>query len=200
MGKMKIAVVGLQGAVEEHIDAVEKAMRKAQILGHVIWVRTIADLKDADGIILPGGESTTIGKLALKNKMHKEIIKLAKKGIPIMGTCAGAILLAKKLGNDKSNSDKRLLNLLDIGVERNAYGRQKDSFEAEVNVKGIGKVNGIFIRAPKFRNLDGATALAMLGKDIVGVEKGNIIALAFHPELTDDLRIHKYFLQKCLGR
>jgi len=199
---MKIAVVGLQGAVSEHIEATKKAMENLGIEGTVIWARTSEELKDADGIILPGGESTTIGKLALEKGLRSEIIKLAKKGMPVLGTCAGLVLMAKALKNDKGNSSKRLLGLLGIMVNRNAFGTQVDSFEEEVEVKGIGRVNGIFIRAPVIEKVNDPKikVIAKLGGRIVGVEKGNLIALSFHPELTEDTSVHEYFLGMCKAK
>ncbi len=197
---MKIAVVGLQGAVSEHIEATKNAMENMGLRkGTVIRARIPEELKGANGIILPGGESTTIGKLALEKGLRSEIIKMAKKGLPVFGTCAGLVLMAKALKNDKSNSSKRLLGLLDITVNRNAFGTQKESFEKQVEVKGIGKVNGVFIRAPVIDKVNnpGIKVIAKLGSRIVGVEKGNLLGLSFHPELTEDTSVHEYFLGMC---
>jgi len=196
---IKIAVIGLQGDVGEHIAATNAAMKKLKLDGTAIWARNIGEVKGASGIILPGGESTTIGKLALANGIREEIIKLAHKGIPILTTCAGTILLSKKAANDKSNESARLLKLLDIEVDRNAFGTQRDSFEAEIDFQGIGKFNAIFIRAPIITKInDDSKIIAKFENKIAGIEKGNIIAVCFHPELADDTRIHEYFLKKCM--
>lgn len=197
MAKVKICVIGLQGNVSEHIQAMEQAIKENNVQGEVVWARSISDLKNCNGIILPGGESTTIGKLLIQTQMSGEIKKMAKKGIPIMGTCAGAILVAKKGGFEVKKTKTKLLELIDIEIERNAYGRQIDSFEKEIEINGIGKFNGVFIRAPRIKKVFGkAKVFAMNGKEIAGAEQENIIAITFHPELAEDLRLHKLFLKK----
>ncbi len=199
MAGLKICVIGLQGDVHEHIHATEQALKELGINGKVVWARGKNDLENAKGIIIPGGESTTIGKLLLETGMFEEIKKLAKKGVQIMGTCAGAILIAEKGDIEVKKTKTKLLELIVVGVERNAFGRQADSFEKEIEITGIGKFNGIFIRAPRIKKVFGkAKIFALNGKEIAGAEQENIIALTFHPELADDLKVHKYFLKKTM--
>lgn len=184
---MKIAVVGIQGDVIEHISFLKQTFNKLAISGEVIWVRSKEDLRDIEGITIPGGESTTIGKLLSDSEMEEAIKSLANNGMQILGTCAGAILLAK-------------YGLINIKVDRNAYGRQKDSFEAEISTS-LGNFRGIFIRAPLIKEvLEGAEIFAKNGDEIVGAEQDNILALTFHPELSGDTRIFEYFIKKIKER
>ena len=194
---MKIGVVAVQGAVSEHVEALRNAMEKSKIDGSVVYVRNLKDLNDVSGIVVPGGESTTISKLTLNAGMHEKITELAKKGAPILGTCAGTILLAKEGDEQVKQTSTKLLGLLDMKVLRNAYGRQVNSFEADVNVPEIGDkpFRAVFIRAPTITRVWNGTKVWAEYKDtIIGTKKENILALTFHPELSDDLRIHEYFL------
>jgi len=194
---LKIGVVAVQGAVSEHVEALRKAMEKSRIDGSVVYVRSLKDLNDASGIVVPGGESTTISKLILSAGMHEKIAELAEKGAPILGTCAGTILLAKEGDEQVRQTRTRLLGLLDMKVLRNAYGRQVDSFEAYVNIPEIGDkpFRAVFIRSPTIETVwNGTTVWAEYKGTIIGTKKENIMALTFHPELSGDLRIHKYFL------
>ena len=194
---MKIGVVALQGAVSEHVEALRKAMEKSRIDGSVVYVRSLKDLDDVTGIVVPGGESTTISKLILSAGMHEKITELAKKGAPILGTCAGTILLAKEGDEQVKQTSTKLLGLLDMKVLRNAYGRQVNSFEADVNVPEIGDkpFRAVFIRAPTIERVwNGTKVWAEYKGAIIGTKKEKILALTFHPELSDDLRIHEYFL------
>jgi 5'-phosphate synthase pdxT subunit len=198
MKKLKLGVLALQGAVSEHIEALEKAIKKLKFKGEVIKVRKRDDLEDISGLAMPGGESTTINKLMLKTEIQAEILKLAKKGLPILATCAGTILLAKDGDEQVKKTNTILLGLLEMKVLRNAYGRQVDSFEAEVKIPAIGNrpFRAVFIRAPVIEKVWGKTQIwAEYKKEIIGVKKGNILALTFHPELTNDLRIHEYFIK-----
>lgn len=198
MKKLKICAIGLQGDVSEHINATEKALKELKLQGEVVWCRSAKDLENANGIILPGGESTAIGKLLIETKMFDKIKELAKNGIQIMGTCAGAILLAKNGDLQVKKTKTKLLELIDIEISRNAFGRQKDSFEKTIEIKGIGEFSGVFIRAPSIKKVFGkAKAIAFNEKEIIGAEQENIIALTFHPELAEDLRVHEIFLKKC---
>ncbi len=169
-GKLKIGVLALQGAFFEHIQILKKLRVK------IYEVRTKNDLKNLDGLIIPGGESTTMNLLIGE-------IKTAMKKLPIFGTCAGAILLAQQ-------------GLIDMDVERNAYGSQLDSFEDNFKFKGI-EFHGIFIRAPKIKKVGkNVEILARNSKnEIVLVRQNHYLASTFHPELTDDIKIHKYFLE-----
>ncbi len=186
---MKIGVLALQGAFIEHLHVLRK-------LGvDVVEVRTAAELAGLDGLIIPGGESTTILKLARHYHMIIPLQEMAKKGVPVMGTCAGMVLLASKV----TESDMGTLGLMDIEVRRNASGRQVDSFETELAIPGIGTepFHAVFIRAPYIEHLgSGIEALAHLDDGtVVAVRKDNLLALAFHPELGHDDRLHEYFIE-----
>ncbi|RMD45565.1 pyridoxal 5'-phosphate synthase glutaminase subunit PdxT [Candidatus Pacearchaeota archaeon] len=182
---MKIAVIGVQGDVMEHIEALKRVFNRLKIDGEIIWARNKNELQKVDGIIIPGGESTTIGKLMSISGMDKVVIELAKQGTQILGTCAGAILLSN-------------IKLINIKVDRNAYGRQKDSFEAQVTTP-LGKMDGVFIRAPLIKEIQKeARVFAKHKKEIVGAEQDNILALTFHPELSGDAKIFQYFLRKII--
>jgi len=198
MKKLKLGVLALQGAVSEHIEVLEKAMKRLKFKGEVIKVRKKDDLEGISGLVIPGGESTTINKLMLKTEIQEEILKLAKKGLPILGTCAGAILLAKKGDEQVEKTNIILLDLMEMKVLRNAYGRQVNSFEVEVKIPAIGQkfFKAVFIRAPIIEKVWGKTLIwAQYQKEIIGARKGNILALTFHPELTNNLRIHEYFIK-----
>lgn len=190
---MKIGVLALQGAVPEHVRALRRCGAEA------VEVKEPSQLSDIDGLILPGGESTTIGKLMERYGLLDEIKKQhEEKALPIFGTCAGMILLAK----DIEGSDQHRLGLMDICVRRNAFGRQVDSFEEDVpvNFPGNGKApesfHAVFIRAPFITHVKkDVKILSKLSDDrIIFVRQGNLLASSFHPELTADLRIHKYFI------
>ncbi|MFA5948318.1 MAG: pyridoxal 5'-phosphate synthase glutaminase subunit PdxT [Candidatus Gracilibacteria bacterium] len=192
---MKIGVLDIQGSIEEHFSALKRARIDA------ILVKNKEDLREISGLIIPGGESTVISKLLKKFGLFEKILKSAKNGLRIWGTCAGAILLAKKIGNDGGVFG---LNLMNIEVERNAYGRQLDSFETKIDFKvdGVGrsvkKIDAIFIRAPKIVKVGKeCEVLAKYKDEIVAVREGNFLATTFHPELTGDLSVHKYFEKMC---
>jgi len=198
MKKLKLGVLALQGAVSEHIEVLEKAMKKLKFNGEVIKVRKRDDLEGISGLVIPGGESTTINKLMLKTEIQAEMLKLAKKGLPILGTCAGAILLAKKGDEQVEKTKTILLGLMEMKVLRNAYGRQVNSFEVEVKIPDIGNkpFKTVFIRAPIIEKVWGKTLIwARYKNEIIAAKKGNILALTFHPELTNNLRIHEYFIK-----
>ena len=195
---MKIGVVAVQGAVSEHVEVLNKAMKELKINGNAAYVRSVKDLENISGVVIPGGESTTINRLMLTTGMHEKIIELAKKGLPILGTCAGTILLAKEGDEQVKQTNTRLLELMDMKVLRNAYGRQVDSFEVDVKIPEISDkpFRGVFIRAPTIEKVwDDTKVWAKYQDTIIGAKKGNIVALTFHPELSDDLRIHEYFIK-----
>jgi 5'-phosphate synthase pdxT subunit len=195
---LKIGVVAVQGAVSEHVEVLKKAMADSKIDGTVAYARNLRDLNNVSGIVIPGGESTTISRLMLTTGMHERIVDLAKKGLPVLGTCAGTILLAKEGDEQVKQTNTQLLGLLDMKVLRNAYGRQVDSFEADVKIPEIGDklFKAVFIRAPTIERVWNDTKAWIKYKGmIIGAKKGNILALTFHPELSDDLRIHNYFLK-----
>ena len=184
----KIGVLAMQGAFVEHIAALRR-------LGvEVVPVRLSGEFKGLSALVIPGGESTTIGKLMREYSLVDEMRKLISKGFPIMGTCAGMILLAKQVQGLKQHT----LEAMDIEVRRNAFGRQVDSFEMALEIPVLGQppFPAVFIRAPWIEKVgDGVEVLASLPDGTaVAVRQGNLIATAFHPELTDDLRFHDYFL------
>lgn len=184
---MKIGILALQGAFLEH----QKILNNLKIENTL--VKSLDDLNKIDGIILPGGESTAIGKLLKELNIFDTLKKKIENGFPVFGTCAGMILLAKKLSNDNITH----LATMDIEVKRNAYGRQLGSFETLGNFKGIDQqVKMVFIRAPYVEKVgNNVTVLSITNAHITAVQQGNMLAASFHPELTDDNRVHKYFLQ-----
>jgi 5'-phosphate synthase pdxT subunit len=184
---VKIGVLGLQGAVREHVKSVEASGAEAVV------VKRIEQLEEIDGLILPGGESTTMRRLIDKYAFMGPLRTFAKSGKPMFGTCAGMILLAKTLiGYEEAH-----IGAMDITVERNAFGRQKDSFEAALSIKGVGEdFVGVFIRAPYVVNVaDDVEVLSMHGERMVAVRQGPFLAASFHPELTDDHRVTAYFVE-----
>ena len=196
---VKVGVVGLQGDVGEHIEASKKALENLGLTGEVIWLRKPEQLDGISAIIIPGGESTTISRLMVRNGLFEPLKRLGEEGLPIMGTCAGLIMLSKEVIG--ATSEQKFLELLDVRVNRNAYGRQVDSFEAPIKLAFSDEpFPGVFIRAPRIVELlsDRVKPIAWLGDRVVGVEEENIIGLEFHPELTDDTMVHEYFLRKAL--
>lgn len=192
---LHIGVLAFHGDVEEHLEATEKAAEKLGVGATITSARTKEELKGLDGLIIPGGESTTLQKLCEREGMFPEMKKIKN----IFGTCAGAILLAKKITNRAEG--QKTLGLMDIEVDRNAYGRQSESFEETLQTS-IGKVHAIFIRAPKIGRVGKrVVVLAKRGGDIVACEErvGDkcYLALAFHPELSATL-FHEYFLAQIL--
>lgn len=197
---MKIGIVGLQGAVSEHLEATERAMQKLGIEGEAIWVGRPVQLEGVDGIIIPGGESTTIGKLMRTTGLFEQVKQLATGGKPILGTCAGLIVLAKRGDEQVMRTGQPLLELMDIFVIRNAFGRQRESFEVNLEIPALGEEPfiAVFIRAPAVEEVWGdAKTLAEFQGKIVAVQQGSLLAVAFHPELTPDTRLHEYFLRMC---
>jgi len=198
VGPLLIGVLGLQGAFVEHIEALERAMKELSLKGKVLAVRKTEDLNEISGLVIPGGESTNINRLMLETKISEKIIELAGQGLPILATCAGAILLAKEGDEQVEKTNTQLLGLLEMKVLRNAYGRQAESFETNVEITEFGEkpFRAVFIRAPAIEKVWGETKIwAEYNKEIIGAKKGNILALTFHPELTSDLRIHQYFVK-----
>ena len=156
-----------------------------------ILVRTPEDLASVDCLAIPGGESTTIGRLARRFEMVEPLLERARGGMPVFGTCAGMIVMAHDV-----RGGEPLLGLMDIGVDRNAYGRQVDSFEADVEVEGVGPVRGVFIRAPQVNRVGpGVEVLAEHDGTPVVVRQGSLLAASFHPEIAGDPRLHAFLLQ-----
>ncbi len=185
---MRIGVLAAQGAFAEHIATLRKLKVDARP------VRLPSELVGLDGLIIPGGESTAISRLIIDYDLAEKIKNLAESGLPILGTCAGLILLAKEISNSKAKP----LGLMDITVRRNAFGRQRESFEAELTIPALGEkpFPGVFIRAPLIEQVNGKVeVLARLNKGtIVAARQETLLAAAFHPELTDDPRFHKHFV------
>jgi len=195
----KVGVIGLQGDISEHIEASKKALENLGVPGEVIWLRKREQLEGISAIIIPGGESTTISRLMVENDLIEPVRKLGEEGLPIMGTCAGLIMLSKEVIG--ATPEQKFLGLLDVKVNRNAYGRQVDSFEAPLKLAFSDEpFMGVFIRAPRIVELlsDKVKPIAWLGDRVVGVEQDNLMGLEFHPELADDTRVHEYFLRKAL--
>jgi 5'-phosphate synthase pdxT subunit len=186
---IRVGVLALQGAFREHIKSLEKCGVSAA------EIKSPDQLDDIDALIIPGGESTTIRKLLEKYKFRSRLDKFYKDCKPIFVTCAGLVLIAKNIKGEGMG-----LSYIDVDVERNAYGRQIDSFEELLNINLDGSQNGrkfnsIFIRAPKILNVgEKVEILGKFGQEAVLIRENNIIASTFHPELTDDLRIHRYFI------
>ena len=193
---MRGGVVGVQGDVSEHVDAVRRAIRSGGYSADAIAVRRLSDLQRVDALTIPGGESTTISKLLVKFGLFEEVHRRAEAGMPILGTCAGCILLAKQGDDEVSKTGTKLLGLMDMAVDRNAFGRQRESFEADLDVTILDRpFHGVFIRAPAITRTWGrCTPLAKLGDRIVLARQDDLVASAFHPELSGDLRIHEWFL------
>ncbi|MGQ3481571.1 pyridoxal 5'-phosphate synthase glutaminase subunit PdxT [Paenibacillus sp. TY11] len=183
---MKIGVLSLQGAVAEHIRSVERAGAEG------IAVKKIEQLDELSGLIIPGGESTTIGKLMRKYDFIEAIRQFSNQDKPVFGTCAGLIVLAKTI----QGQEEAHLGLMDITVSRNAFGRQRESFETDLNIKGIEEpVRAVFIRAPLIQSVGtGVDVLSEYNGEIVAARQGHLLASSFHPELTDDYRLHQYFV------
>ena len=197
-----IGILNLQGAVSEHLDITKKAIENLnkQNMIKAEPVRYSDEVAKCDAIIISGGESTVIGKLIHERKID-EVIK--KNNIPVFGTCAGMVLLAKE-----TDYEQDILKIMDIKVKRNAFGRQKDSFEREISILGK-DFQGVFIRAPAVEevfNLEdskhlenskigGVEILSEIDSEIIAVQQGKNLAIAFHPELTEDTRLHEYFLK-----
>ena len=189
---MKIGILALQGAFAEHAKVLEK-------LGVVsVEIRNLDDFQqhqsDLAGLILPGGESTTMGKLLRDQNMLLPIREAILSGLPVFGTCAGLILLAKEI----TSQEESHLATMDIVVERNAYGRQLGSFYTEAECKGVGKIPMTFIRGPIISGFgEGVEILATVDDQIVAAQEHNMLVTSFHPELTDDVGLHQYFINMC---
>lgn len=188
--KMKIGILGFQGAVIEHQRHIEK-------IGHeAIIVRYPEQLAELDGMILPGGESTTIGKLLNRTGMMGPLRERIREGLPVWGTCAGMILLAKELENDSV----RHLAVMDVTVKRNAYGTQIDSFDVNVEIPEVstGEIPLVFIRAPYITSVgEGVKVISRIDGHIVAARENNMLVTSFHPELTDCSAFHRYFAEMC---
>jgi len=190
-----IGVLALQGGYAAHASVLRR------LGANVIEVRLPEQLALCDALVMPGGESTTIIRLLERNHLDTAIIDRAKAGMPIFATCAGLILLSKRIEKGAERGGQPTLGLLDIAVIRNGFGRQLDSFEADLLIKGLdAPLRAIFIRAPIISGVgDDVEVLTSVDDKIVMVQQGKILAAAFHPELLDDDRVHAYFLDVVVG-
>ncbi len=188
---LRIGVIALQGDVSEHVLAMERAL---QGKGEVQAVRTPGIIPGCDGLVLPGGESTTISKQLASSEMAEELKKAVYAGVPLLATCAGLVLVSREIEGEMR---VKPLGLMDTRIGRNAFGPQRESFEADLDVKGFDRpYRAVFIRAPAIVRVgEGVDVLARVGENIVAARQNSIMALAFHPELTDDLRFHDIFLK-----
>jgi 5'-phosphate synthase pdxT subunit len=190
---MIIGILGIQGNLEEHEEATRRAMSNLSLPGETLRVKNKEDLSSTDALIISGGESTTMWKLLKEYKLFDELRKYKK---PIFGTCAGMILLSKSgSGSDSQKTGQEFLGKMDTIVNRNAFGRQKDSFSVNLDINGIDNFEAVFIRAPAIEKA--GKEVEILAKHrgrIVAAQQGNILVTAFHPELTGDIRVHGYFL------
>ena len=195
---LTVGILSVQGDVQENLLSTKSAIDELGIDAKVIDVRKPEEISQLDGLIIPGGESTTIGQLSLVNGSLKEIKQKVESGMPVLGICAGMVLLANN-ASDKvvGKTEQPLFDFLDISLERNSFGRQRESFEANISMDSIGisNFNGVFIRAPTITTASNdIEVLAKFNEKIVAIKKGNIVGTSFHPELTEDLAIHKYFV------
>jgi 5'-phosphate synthase pdxT subunit len=195
---LNFGVLSIQGDVLENILSVKAAIDALDIDGTVISVRTPDEISKVDGLVIPGGESTTIGQLSMFNGSLTVLKDKIEQGMPVLGICAGMIMLSKTV-QDKvvGKIDQPLLDILDIKLERNSFGRQRESFESDISLNSIGipSFNGVFIRAPSISDVGSdVEVLSKFNEKIIAVKKNNIIGVAFHPELTSDISVHKYFV------
>lgn len=203
MSNIKVGVLGIQGDIEENILSTDEALKKLNLRGTVESVRYSESIAELDGLILPGGESTVIGSLlSIQGKVFQTIEKKIKEGMPVLGTCAGLIMLSKRTYDKVVGETKqKLFGMLDVVIERNAFGRQHESFEVDLEIPVLGKepFRGIFIRSPIVNNVgDSVSILTKLNDKIVAVKQNNIIGTSFHPELSADRRLHELFIKDIL--
>ncbi len=190
-----IGVLALQGGYAAHANVLKR------LGANVIEVRLPEQLAKCDALVMPGGESTTIIRLLHRNFLDQAIVDRAKAGMPIFATCAGLILLSKRIERGAERGGQPTLGLLDVAVVRNGFGRQLDSFEADLEIKGLdAPLRAIFIRAPIISEVGpDVDVLATVDDKVVMVQQGRVLAAAFHPELLDDDRLHAYFLDVLVG-
>lgn len=197
-----IGVLGFQGDIEENVVATKHALHEMQVEGGVELVRYPAEVEKVDGLILPGGESTVQITLAAIQRSLPVIKKRISEGMPVMGTCAGMIMLSRRaFDRVVGDTKQKLIGNLDIVIERNAFGRQGDSFEADLSIPMLGKeaFKGVFIRAPAVSEVGkNVEVIAKLNNKVVAVRQKNVIGTAFHPELSDDSRMHKHLVTMAL--
>ena len=199
MTESNVGILALQGDVTENFMATMAALHDAGMDATVSQVKTPDQISKLDGLIIPGGESTMMGQLSMVNGAMNALKELIDGGIPVFGICAGMILLSKN-SKDRvmGSTEQPLLDMLDVDIERNSFGRQKDSFQAEISLApiGISSFQGVFIRAPAILTSGSdVTVLSKFNEKIIAVKQGNILATSFHPELTHDTSLHKHFVE-----
>lgn len=200
--QLVIGVLGFQGDIEENVTATKKAMEEMKVSGSVEFVRYPEEIERVDGLILPGGESTVQSALAALQRSLPVLKKRIADGMPVLGTCAGMIMLSKKaFDHVVGETRQKTVGNLDVVIERNAFGRQNDSFEADLKIDMLGKgaFKGVFIRAPAVTEAGkDVEVIARHANKIVAVKQRNIIGTAFHPELAGDVRMHRHFVKMVL--
>ena len=199
MTECNVGILALQGDVTENFMATMAALHDAGMDATVSQVKTPDQISKLDGLIIPGGESTMMGQLSMVNGAMNALKELIDGGTPVFGICAGMILLSKN-SKDRvmGSTEQPLLDMLDVEIERNSFGRQKDSFQAEISLDpiGISSFQGVFIRAPAILTSGSdVTVLSKFNEKIIAVKQGNILATSFHPELTQDISLHKHFVE-----
>ena len=199
MTESNVGILALQGDVTENFMATMAALHDAGMDATVSQVKTPDQISKLDGLIIPGGESTMMGQLSMVNGAMNALKEIIDGGTPVFGICAGMILLSKN-SKDRvmGSTEQPLLDMLDVEIERNSFGRQKDSFQAEISLDpiGISSFQGVFIRAPAILTSGSdVTVLSKFNEKIIAVKQGNILATSFHPELTQDVSLHKHFVE-----
>ena len=192
---LKVGILSIQGDIEENSNAIKESFKELEIEGTVVYMKDLKDLEEIDGLIIPGGESTVIGMLLFLKGFQPDLIrKKIQEGLPILGTCAGLIMLSNRAYDKTIGETKQpLLKVLDVTIERNAFGRQHESFESELDISYLGerKFNGVFIRGPAITEIgNDVEIIAEYDKKIVAVRQNNILGTSFHPELANDNRFH----------
>ena len=199
MTESNVGILALQGDVTENFMAIMAALHDAGMDATVSQVKTPDQISKLDGLIIPGGESTMMGQLSMVNGAMNALKEIIDGGTPVFGICAGMILLSKN-SKDRvmGSTEQPLLDMLDVEIERNSFGRQKDSFQAEISLDpiGISSFQGVFIRAPAILTSgSNVEVLSKFNEKIIAVKQGNILATSFHPELTQDVSLHKHFVE-----
>lgn len=199
MSRLTVGILGLQGDIEEHLSATSLALSRLGVEGKPLLVKSIDDVKRINALIIPGGESTVMGSLSSIKGILPALRERISNGLPTLGTCAGMITLAKRVRDRVvGETSQTLIGTMDITVERNSFGRQRESFEAdlELDMPGAGKFHGVFIRAPSVKSFgQGVKELARLGDAVVAVQQGNMIGTAFHPELSGSTILHEHLVR-----
>lgn len=200
---LKVGVLSIQGDIEENILSCKAALVESGVTGEVVKVKDYDEILEVDGLIIPGGESTVISTMMSLNQSNWKLLnQRIDEGLPVLATCAGMILLANRVqGKTTGETKQKLLKNLDITVERNAFGRQHESFETDINIPMIGEkpFKAVFIRGPIVKETGkDVQIIAKYNNKIVAVKQNNIVGTSFHPELTEDNRIHAYFIKSIL--